>query len=75
MGDSAASNPKLKDRLEHLIADMLDKGILFNEAAVQFEKQFIQKALRLNDGNITRTSQMIGMHRNTLSKKIETYKI
>ncbi len=74
MSDSAAGTPKLKDRLESLITEMLEKGILFNEAAAQFEKQFIQKALRLHKGNITRTAQAIGIHRNTLSKKIEILK-
>lgn len=73
--NTAPSNPRLKERLESLVAEMIDKGILLNEAATQFEKQFIQKALRLNDDNISRTSEMIGIHRNTLSKKIALYKL
>lgn len=73
--NTAPSNPRLKERLESLVAEMIDKGILLNEASTQFEKQFIQKALRLNDDNISRTSEMIGIHRNTLSKKIALYKL
>ncbi len=73
--NTAPSIPRLKERLESLVAEMIDKGILLNEASTQFEKQFIQKALRLNDDNISRTSEMIGIHRNTLSKKIALYKL
>jgi DNA-binding NtrC family response regulator len=75
MTDSVKSSQKLKDRLEALVLEMVEKGILFNEAVTQFEKQFIQKSLKLNDGNITRTSEAIGLHRNTLSNKIQRYNL
>lgn len=75
MTDSPKSTVKLKDRLESLVVEMIEKGILFNEAVSQFEKQFIQKSLKLHSGNITRTADAIGIHRNTLSHKIERHKL
>lgn len=70
-----AVNPKLHDLMDQLASEMVDKGIYWNEALAQFEKQFVQKALRKNGGNLVKTSLAIGIHRNTLSKKIGQHKI
>jgi DNA-binding NtrC family response regulator len=75
MSDSPKAAPKMKDRLETLVAEMIDRGILFSEAVAQFEKQFINKSLKMHDNNITRTAEAIGLHRNTLSHKIERYQL
>lgn len=75
MSDSPKPAPKMKDRLEALVIEMIERGILFSEATAQFEKQFIQRSLKLNDNNITRSAEAIGVHRNTLSHKIKRYKL
>ena len=66
---------RLKDQVEALVSEMSEKGILLSEALDQFEKRFIQQSLALHNGNITRTAMAIGIHRNTLSKKIERYEL
>jgi DNA-binding NtrC family response regulator len=66
---------KLKERLEHLCTEMIEKGILFSEAMEQFERCFIAEVLRRNNGNLLRTSALLGIHRNTLSKKVRRRKI
>jgi DNA-binding NtrC family response regulator len=75
MSDSLKPAPKMKDRLESLVVEMIERGILFSEATAQFEKQFIQRSLKLNDNNITRAAEAIGLHRNTLSHKIKRYQL
>lgn len=67
--------PRLKDRLEAICAEMIERGILFSEASAQFEKCFIGLVLAKNGGNLVRASEELEIHRNTLSKKITQYKI
>jgi len=62
--------PGLRERLETLCRDMIEKGILFSEAMEHFERCFITEVLRRNGGNLTRTAGSLGIHRNTLSKKV-----
>jgi transcriptional regulator with PAS, ATPase and Fis domain len=62
--------PRLKERLEVLCTEMIDKGILFSEAMEQFERCFIAEVMRRNDGNLMRTAASLGIHRNTLSKRV-----
>ena len=72
MTDSPAKpRPRLKDRIELLCMEMIDKGILFSEAMDQFERCFIAEVMRRNDGNLIRTAARLGIHRNTLSKKVK----
>lgn len=67
--------PRLKERLEALCAEMVEKGILFTEATEQFERCFIAEVMRRNNGHLQRTSAALGIHRNTLSKKVSLGKI
>lgn len=41
----------------------------------QVEKPLIELALRAYNGNQVKTAKMLGINRNTLKKKIDTYKI
>jgi Fis family transcriptional regulator, factor for inversion stimulation protein len=65
----------VKDQLEGLVSQMVEKGILFEEAMGEFEKRFIKRALERAQGNQCRAAKMIGIHRNTLSRKIGEYKL
>ncbi len=71
MSESQVKQPlRLKERLETLCTEMIDKGILFSEAMDQFERCFIAEVVRRNDGNLIRSAASLGIHRNTLSKKV-----
>jgi DNA-binding protein Fis len=63
----------VKDQLEALINQMIDKGLLFEEAVSEFEKKFILKALEKCKGNQTKAAKVMGIHRNTLNKKLASY--
>jgi transcriptional regulator with PAS, ATPase and Fis domain len=72
MSDNETKRPlRLKERLEILCTEMVEKGILFSEASQQFERCFIAEAMRRNDDNLVRTAASLGIHRNTLSKKVK----
>ena len=45
MRDSSPKPPRLKDRLEEICTEMIDKGILFGEAVEQFENCFISEVV------------------------------
>ena len=65
----------MKDQLEALIGQMVERGILFDEAVTEFEKKFIKRVLERANGNQSRAAKTLGIHRNTLSRKIELYKL
>ncbi|MCP9495580.1 MAG: hypothetical protein MSG64_14125 [Pyrinomonadaceae bacterium MAG19_C2-C3] len=65
---------QLHARLEALIDEMLDGKILLDEAMTEFEKLYIQKALLRNKDHLSHTAATLGIHRNTLSKRVAAYK-
>jgi two-component system nitrogen regulation response regulator GlnG len=65
----------LKDQLEALVGQMVERGIQFDEAIVEFEKKFIKRVLDRSRGNQSRAARLLGIHRNTLSRKIDLYKL
>ena len=64
----------MRARLEALIDEMLDGQIMLDEALSEFEKLYIQKALARNKEHLSRTAASLGIHRNTLSKRVATYR-
>ena len=54
---------------------MVERGILFDEAVGEFEKKFIKRVLERAEGNQSRAAQILGIHRNTLSRNIDAYKL
>ncbi|MCB0348736.1 MAG: sigma-54-dependent Fis family transcriptional regulator, partial [Bdellovibrionales bacterium] len=54
---------------------MFDYNATLREARSQFEKDFILKKLDENDGNISKTAELIGVERSHLHRKIKSYGI
>jgi DNA-binding NtrC family response regulator len=71
----SARQSKIKQVLEETIDEMVAKGIYWAEAVSQFEKLFILRALEESNGNLSRAAETMGVHRNTLSKKIREHGI
>jgi DNA-binding NtrC family response regulator len=65
---------QMRTRLEALIDEMLDGQIMLDEAVAEFEKLYIQKALARHKEHLSRTAATLGIHRNTLSKRVATYR-
>jgi Fis family transcriptional regulator len=65
----------VKQQLEALVTEMVERGILFAEAKREFEKKFIARVLQRHSGNLSRAAKDLRIHRNTLGKKIEEFKL
>ena len=65
----------MKDRLDSLIKQMVDSGISFKDAVTELEKGYLKKVLEINRGNQSRAADALGIHRNTLSRKMEEFKL
>jgi DNA-binding NtrC family response regulator len=75
MKEQTDSKPTIRTILEGVIKEMVAKGIYWPEAAAEFEKLFIMEALRRNHGNLGKAAITLGVHRNTLSKKMKEFGI
>ena len=65
----------LKQKLDSLIEEMISKGIRFPEARREFEKRFVAQVLERENGNLSRAAKVLRIHRNTLSKKLQDYRL
>ena len=65
----------MREDLERLVEEMVTKGIRFEDAHREFEKRFIARVLLKADGNLCRAADLLGIHRNTLSRKIAGYRL
>jgi DNA-binding NtrC family response regulator len=65
----------VRDQLEKLVLEMLDKGVLYDDARREFEKMFISRALQRTRGNLGDAAGMLGLHRNTITRKMAEYRI
>lgn len=63
----------MKSRLEVLTKEMVERGILFEDAVAEFEKHFILAVLERTNGNLSKAADELHIHRNTLSKRVEKY--
>jgi transcriptional regulator with PAS, ATPase and Fis domain len=64
---------KMRKRMDALIDEMLDGQILLGEAIFEFEKLYIEKCLERNNKHLSNTASILGIHRNTLSKRVASY--
>lgn len=60
--------------MEIMINELLDGHILLDEAIGEFEKLYIENALARHSDHVSKTAAALGIHRNTLSKRLASYK-
>ena len=65
----------MNEKLERLIEEMVQKGIRFSDASREFERRFISRVLATSDGNLSKAADVLGMHRNTLSRKMAEHRL
>jgi DNA-binding NtrC family response regulator len=65
----------VRDQLESLVSEMLEKGILYEEARRELEKLFITRALQRSRGSVGDAAGLLGLHRNTVARKMSEYRI
>ena len=64
----------LKAQLESLVDEMIEGGIRLEDALAAFERAFITKALERHEGHLSKTADFLGIHRNTVSARVKSYK-
>jgi DNA-binding NtrC family response regulator len=65
----------VRDQLDKLVQEMLDKGILYDDARREFEKMFIARALQRAKGSVGDAAELLGLHRNTVARKMAEYRL
>ena len=65
----------ISDKIEKLVDEMVDRGVQFDDAVREFEKRFIARVVRGCDGSLTKSADALGIHRNTLTRKMDEYRI
>jgi DNA-binding NtrC family response regulator len=56
--------------LEQLVGEMVDRGIDFEDGQREFDKAFIMRVIERCGGNLGKAADILGMHRNTLARKL-----
>ena len=65
----------MKERFESLVEHLIESGFFLEEAVEILEKTLIQRALAGTAGNRSAASKLLGIHRNTLQRKMIEYKL
>jgi Fis family transcriptional regulator len=65
----------MKDGFDGLVEHLLDGGLFLQQAIEILEKSMIQGALQKNQGNQCAAAKQLGIHRNTLQRKMVTYEV
>ena len=65
----------MREKLESLVQEMLDRGVRYDDARQEFEKMFITRALQRSKGSVGEAADLLGIHRNTVARKMTEYRI
>ena len=63
----------MKDGFERVVEQLLDSGIFLEQAIEILEKGMIQGALERSKSNQCAAARLLGIHRNTLQRKMVEY--
>lgn len=63
----------MRNEIEQLVDRMISQGILLDEAVSEFEKLFILNVVGRHHNNLSKAATALGIHRNTLSKRLAEY--
>jgi len=65
----------MKESFDQLIDHLVSTGFFLEEAVEILEKGMIERVLRRCEGNQSEASKALGIHRNTLQRKMVAYSI
>ena len=60
----------MREQLDSLVQQMLDRGVRYEDARREFEKVFITRALQRSNGCLGDAAELLGIHRNTVTRKM-----
>ena len=61
--------------LDELVTKMVEKGIHYEDALREFDRRFSVAVVDKSNGNLCKAADTLGVHRNTLARKIKELKI
>ncbi len=73
--DKKYSEMNMRQKIEVLVGEMVEKEINLDEAIREFEKCFYEAALKKYDNNKSVMAKALGVHRNTLHNRMKTLKV
>ena len=65
----------MKETFDSLVEHFLGSGFFLEEAVQMLEKTLIQRALERTRGNQSAAAKLLGIHRNTLQRKMVDYEL
>jgi len=65
----------MKERFDALIDHLMQTGFFLGQAVEVLEKGMIERALQITHANQSESAKLLGIHRNTLQRKMVQYKI
>jgi Fis family transcriptional regulator len=65
----------MKNEFEGLVDRLLSANVSLQEATEILERGMISEALTRHKGNQSAASKQLGMHRNTLQRKVQEYEL
>jgi DNA-binding NtrC family response regulator len=63
----------MKENFDALVQHLLNGNIFLEQAIEILEKNMIEGALKRNKGNHSAASKALGIHRNTMQRKVAAY--
>ena len=65
----------MRELLGRLVDQMVAGGITFEDGRREFERRFISRVLDDTDGHLSKAALQLGLHRNTLTRKLAELEI
>lgn len=62
----------LNGHLRQIVDELVRQGVKLDQARREFERQFVVSSLEINDYNVGRSADTLGVHRNTLRNKVSS---
>ena len=65
----------MKQTFDRLVDDLMDRGFFLEQAVEILERTLIARTLERTGGNRSAASKLLGIHRNTLQRKMLDFKL
>jgi len=65
----------MKERFDGLVEHLMGAGLFLEQAVEILERGMIERALQLNKSNQSEAAKLLGIHRNTLQRKMVEHRI
>ena len=65
----------MKQSFDRLVDDLMDRGFFLEQAVEILERTLIARTLERTGGNRSAASKLLGIHRNTLQRKMLDFKL